>query len=75
MSSITLLELMQQCIIYDKLSGTYPESRYEGRSVFKDILENLFENKKITEIELNGLLCKLDQDEFYIENKLDLGYD
>ena len=38
---ITLRELRDLCIRYDRESGEYPESSYEGRAVFNDILYSM----------------------------------
>lgn len=41
MQTYTLADIRRMCLEYDKKSGRYPESTYEGQSVYEFMLKKL----------------------------------
>jgi hypothetical protein len=65
----SLKDFFIMCLNYDNETGTYPEHRYEGFSVFMDsggqILNDNIQNK------IDGLKTELYDDDISIQNIID----
>jgi hypothetical protein len=49
MDSITLEKLSELCYAYDDYYGPWPESKFEGHSIYNFIMDRLAEEKTRTE--------------------------